>query len=109
MIILFLCISCKKNISERDDFILLSDQEAPLGWVYFTIYSDSTFQYTSRGLRDSDVYKGKALIKKDSIFLNYYDLVPIVGKRIFYTEKYLEFIDMAPPYRINIRLNKLNE
>lgn len=108
LIILLFLISCKKNNSQRDDFILRSDREAPLGWTYFTIYSDSTFEYISRGLREKDIYKGKALIKKDSIFLNYYDSIPNVGKRVFLAKGYLEFIDLESPYRLEIKLNKIN-
>lgn len=93
---------------DYDQFLLLSDREAPLGWIYFTVYTDSTFEYISRGLTDADIYKGKAVIKKDSIFLNYYDSIPIVGKRVFYTKDYIEFIDLNNS-RLKTRLNKLTD
>ena len=99
--------SCNKK-TDNSQFLLLSDREAPLGWIYFTLYKDSTFEYVSRGLSNEDIYKGKAIIKKDSIFLNYQDSIPIVGKRVFYTKDYVEFIDLKNS-RLKTRLNKLRE
>ncbi len=94
---------------DYDQFLLLSDREAPLGWIYFTVYKDSTFEYISRGLRERDTYKGKAIIKKDSIFLKYYDSVPIVGTKVYFTKKYVEFVKLNE-YGFNPRLEtKLNK
>jgi hypothetical protein len=108
IVVLLTSISLWNRRIDYDRFLLLSDRQAPLGWIYFTIYKDSTFEYTSRGLSDRDIYKGKAIIKKDSIFLNYYDSIPIVGKRVFYTKDYVEFVDLKNS-RLKTRLNKLIE
>ena len=75
LLIILLLSSCgqseKKSREIEKEPILLADREAPLGWVYLRIYSDSTFEFESRGLRTSSIYPGKAVIIADSIFFEY--------------------------------------
>lgn len=98
-------ISCKKE-KDMSEFLLLSDREAPLGWIYFTVYKDSTFEYISRGLSNKKVFSGKAQIRKDTIYLNYNDSIPNVGTKVFLTKEYIEFVELNNS-RLMTRLNKL--
>ncbi len=89
--------------------ILKADREAPLGWVYLTIYQDSTFEFTLAGIRGGDVYKGKVEIEKDSLFFAYTDSIPRAGKTAVYNDKVLTYIDGEYPERVNISLTKLTK
>lgn len=63
--ILLLLTNCNNSTSRTEKKpILKADREAPLGWVYLTIYQDSTFEFTLTGIRaDKDVFKGKVEIR----------------------------------------------
>ncbi|MBV7269695.1 hypothetical protein [Winogradskyella luteola] len=105
IIVIITFISCKGK-TDMSEFLLLSDREAPLGWIHFTIYKDSTFEYISRGLIEKSVFKGKAIITKDTIFLNYNDSIPNVGTKVIYNKDYIEFLELDNS-RLMTRLNKL--
>lgn len=53
--------SCNNSSKTTEKPTLLrADREAPLGWVYLTIYQDSTFEFTLTGMRGAgNIYKGK--------------------------------------------------
>ena len=90
--------------------ILKADREAPLGWVYLTIYQDSTFEFTLTGIRGvGDVYKGKVEIVKDSLFFAYSDSIPRAGKTAVYNDKVVAYIDGEYPERVNISMTKLTK
>lgn len=90
--------------------LLKADREAPLGWVYLTIYQDSTFEFTLTGIRsDKDVFKGKVKITKDSLFFAYSDSIPRAGKTAIYNDKIVAYIDGEYPERVNIIMTKLTK
>lgn len=90
--------------------LLKANREAPLGWVYLTIYQDSTFEFTLTGIRGvGDVYKGKAEIGKDSLFFAYSDSIPRAGKTAVYNDKVVVYIDGEYPERVNISMTKLTK
>ena len=92
---------------ETKSVLLKADREAPLGWVYLTIYQDSTFKFTSAGLRDKTVFDGKVEIRNDSLFFAYTDSIPKAGKTAVYNDKVVGYIDGEYPERLNISLTKL--
>jgi hypothetical protein len=108
MIILF--FSCRQNQREENkkDIILLADREAPIGWIYLRIYSDSTFEFESRGLRTSTIYKGKVKIAIDTIFFMYNDSVPKAGDKAVYVDNSIVYTNGKYRERVEIKLNKLN-
>ena len=101
------------NISSRTTekpTLLKADREAPLGWVYLTIYQDSTFEFRMTGIRGvGDVYKGKVEIGKDSLFFTYSDSIPRAGKTAIYNDKFVAYIDGEYPERVNISMSKLTK
>jgi hypothetical protein len=107
----FFLTSCN-NLTMRTEKtpILKADREAPLGWVYLTIYQDSTFEFTLTGIRGiGDVYKGKVGIGKDSLFFAYSDSIPRAGKTAVYNDKVVAYIDGEYPERVNISMTKLTK
>jgi hypothetical protein len=103
--------SCNNSSRTTEKPILLkADREAPLGWVYLTIYQDSTFEFTLTGIRGvGDVYKGKVEIGKDSLFFAYSDSIPRAGKTAVYNDKVVAYIDGEYPERVNISMTKLTK
>ena len=90
--------------------LLKADREAPLGWIYLTIYQDSTFKFALTGIRGvGDVYKGKVEIGKDSLFFTYSDSIPRAGKTAIYNDKVVAYIDGEYPERVNISMTKLTK
>lgn len=106
IIIPLLMMSCNNSTSRTEKTpILKADREAPLGWVYLTIYKDSTFEFKSAGLRgDDDTYKGKVDIRKDSLFFAYSDSIPRAGKTAIFNDKAVAYIDGEYPERLIISL-----
>lgn len=103
MTILFACKSPENSVKTDDKkSILHASQEAPLGWRYFELYSDSTFMATSAGLRDADKYHGTFQLHFDSLFLTYKDSIPKnFGKEILIEKYNLRFLDMPGGLPIN--------
>ena len=93
--------------SETKSILLKADRETPLGWVYLTIYQDSTFEFTSAGLRSKTVFDGKVEIRNDSLFFTYTDSIPKAGKTAVYNDKVVGYIDGEYPERLNISLTEL--
>ncbi len=104
--IIFFLISCKNDEKEA---ILLADREAPLGWVYLRIFADSTFEFESRGLRDKDIYHGKAKITNDSIFFHFYKATPKAGNKAVYNKDIIAFTNGSYPEKLGIKLFKLEK
>lgn len=111
IIVPLLLTSCNNSISRTEKTpILKADREAPLGWVYLTIYQDSTFEFTLTGIRaDKDVFKGKVDIRNDSLFFAYSDSVPRAGKTAIFNDKAVAYIDGEYPERLNISLTELTK
>lgn len=111
IIVPLLLTSCNNSTSRTEKTpILKADREAPLGWVYLTIYQDSTFEFTLTGIRaDKDVFKGKVDIRNDSLFFSYSDSIPRAGKTAVYNDKAVAYIDGEYPERLNISLTELTK
>lgn len=106
---LLLITSCStKNEEKKKELLLLADREAPLGWVYLRIYQDSTFEFESRGLRTSTVYKGKAEVDKYKIRFNYTDSIPKAGSQAIYDKNTVYYTNGDYPERVGITLTKLD-
>jgi hypothetical protein len=88
-----------------ENIILYANREAPLGHVHLTIFKDSTFEFELSGITTSKIWKGKAVIKKYSINFNYYDSIPVVGKKAYYNNKYVEYLEKFE--KVEIKFNKL--
>jgi len=97
-----------EEISPKTKSVLLkADREAPLGWVYLTIYQDSTFEFTLTGVRIRTVFDGKVEIRNDSLFFAYTDSIPKAGKTAVYNDKVVAYIDGEYPERLNINFTEL--
>src|SRR5690554_5438178 len=109
--ILLLLTNCNNSTSRTEKKpILKADREAPLGWVYLTIYQDSTFEFTLTGIRaDKDVFKGKVEIRQDSLFFAYSDSIPRAGKTAIFNDKAVAYIDGEYIERLNISLTELTK
>lgn len=103
--------SCNNSSKTTEKPILLrADREAPLGWVYLTIYQDSTFEFKLTGMRgEGNAYKGKVEIGKDTLHFTYLDSIPKAGKTAVYNDKVVSFIDGEYRERVSISMTKLTE
>ncbi len=97
------------NKTNEEQVLLKADREAPLGWVYLKIYRDSTFEFTSAGIRRSDknVYTGKVEIRDDSLFFTYADSIPKAGKTAVYNDSSVHYIDGEYPEQLAVSWTKL--
>lgn len=109
--VLLLLTSCNNTINRTEKTpILKADREAPLGWVYLIIYQDSTFEFTTTGIRaDKDVFKGNVEIRNDSLFFEYSDSIPRAGKTAIYSDRFVSYIDGEYPEQVNISMTKLSK
>ena len=107
-IILLCLIQCDNKNRSKKEILLEAGREAQLGWVYLTIYKDSSFRFVYSGLRgDGDIYNGKVSIKKDSMFFNYSDSIPRAGTKAIYNNKRIAYIDGEYPESLSISESKL--
>jgi hypothetical protein len=107
LIILIVNVYCSKTQNDNRVVILHGDREAPLGWVTFEMYEDSTFEFTSSGLRDEDVYRGKFEIWDGLISLIYEDSISkYLGSYIHISGKSL--IGEKGLFVTDISMNKLD-
>ncbi|OAN64358.1 hypothetical protein A8B79_13545 [Balneola sp. EhC07] len=101
--------SCStKNKENEKELLLQADREAPIGWIYLRIYQDSTFEFESRGLRTSTVYKGKAKIDKYQISFNYNDSIPKAGSLAIYNKNTVYYTNGDYAESVGITLTKLD-
>lgn len=108
--LLYLAITCLLLFSCNLDpkkKVLQADREAPLGWVYLTVYEDSSFIFTSNGLRSETVYPGDMHMRGDTIFFHYHDAVPKAGMKALLGKKVVSFLDGEYPEQLNISMNEL--
>lgn len=103
--------SCNNsNNTTEKPTLIRADREAPLGWVYLTIYQDSTFEFTLTGMRGAgNIYKGTVEIGKDTLHFTYADSIPKAGKTAVYNDKVVAYIDGEYPERVNISNTKLTK
>lgn len=111
VLVVLTMVSCNNSSRTTEKPTLLkADREAPLGWVYLTIYQDSTFEFTLTGMRGAgSVYKGEVEIGRDTLFFTYSDNIPKAGKTAIYNDKPVAYIDGEYPERVNISMTKLNK
>lgn len=103
--------SCNNSsMTTEKPTLLRADREAPLGWVYLTIYQDSTFEFKLTGMRgEGKAYKGKVEIGRDTLHFTYLDSIPKAGKTAIYNDKVVSFIDGEYNERVSISMTKLTE
>lgn len=105
-IALFFCSCLSKQRNKKP--VLLADREAPLGWVHLKLYSDSSFEFISSGLRGSNVYPGRFTLHEDSLFLQYTDSIPqLRGFKAIISKTHVSFIEATYPEEVEIKLNEL--
>lgn len=100
---LFSCSTSESNeLPDNKESILYASREAPLGWLYFELFSDSTFTATSAGLRDADNYHGTYRLHFDTLFLTYRDSIPRgFGKEMLIERHHLRYLDTPGGLPIN--------
>ena len=70
ILLLFSCADSRKARSyKKKEAILLADREPPAGWIYLSIYADSTFYFMYGSKRSQ--YFGNINYKNDTIYFNY--------------------------------------
>lgn len=110
-ILTVLLLACSNIHNERIDGrepILLADREAPLGWVYLRIYSDSTFEFENRGLeRKGKIFSGRMELISDTILFRYTDSIPTSGDRAIKTDKSILYFKGKYHESLEIKLDKL--
>ena len=101
--------SLLSGCSQNKTPVLLADREAPLGWVHLKLYSDSSFEFISSGLRGSDLYPGNYVTNNDTLFFEYSDSTPPLLKatKAIITKHSVDYIDGLYPETLEIKLNKL--
>lgn len=105
-LILIGIFSCTTDKVEKKA-VLLADREAPLGWIYLEMYKDKTFKFTSKGMRDDDVYLGNYNLKNDTLYFKYNDSIPNAGSKAVIKDGYVSYINGTYPESVQIKLNKL--
>ncbi len=110
-IVSLIVLSCQrtsnKQIEKKE--ILNAGREAPLGWVYLTIYQDSTFQFVLTGIRsnDKEIFHGKVRIENDSLFFAYTDSVPKAGNIAIIKNKMVIYTNGEYSERLEIGQNEI--
>lgn len=109
LLFFFLITACKNDKAERKA-ILLADREAPLGWIYLKIYSNETFEFTSKGMRgDDEIYSGTYTFKNDTLYFKYKNSIPNAGSKAIIEKDFVNYVDGTYPESIQIKLNKLTD
>ena len=102
--------NCNNPVKRAEKIpILKADREAPIGWVYLTIYQDSTFVFTGNIRSDKDAFKGKVEIHKDSLFFVYSDRIPKAGKTAVLINNAVEYVDGEYRERLIISYTELTK
>lgn len=84
--------------------VLAADREAPLGWVKFYAYADSTFEYS----RDSrEKYHGNYRLRGDTLFLTCDDSNIGIDTAII-QKQVLKFLGKKSPRFAGITINQIN-
>lgn len=100
LLLITINISNCKTVKNKEEIIFMADREAPIGWVYLKIYSDSTFEFSGKK------FIGKVHINKDTLLFNYNDSIPKVGKQAVIKGDYLEYV-LGLKEKLKITTNKL--
>jgi hypothetical protein len=110
-IVSLIVLSCQRNSNKQIEKkeILKAGREAPLGWVYLTIYEDSTFQFVLTGIRsnDKEIFSGKVRIVNDSLLFAYTDSIPKAGNTAIIKNKMVIFTNGEYSERLDIGLNEI--
>lgn len=108
ILLIVTCILASCNQPQVKETILLADREAPLGWVYLRIYKDKTFEFESRGLeRRGYIYEGKIEFKNDTLYFDYSDSIPRVGKTAILKKKSVLYFNGEYSESLLIKKNEL--
>lgn len=104
-----LSISACRNSTEKNDLALKpclsANREAPVGWVNFDAYPDSTFTYS---LSPRDKHAGTYSQKGDTLFLTCADSSMGV-EMVVVEENSLHFIGKQTPLYAGITINSLTK
>lgn len=100
---LWTVIACNTSDEKTPELILAADREAPIGWVNFNAYADSTFKYS---LSRNSVYNGTYSLKGDTLFLSFEDKSVGIDKVVI-NNGALAFFGKASPGFANISVNKI--
>ena len=107
VLVILVFYGCASNKQEKQP-VLLADREAPLGWVHLKLYSDSSFEFISSGLRDSDIYPGTFTLHRDTLVFKYSDSIPhLKGFKAIIGKTAVSYIDGTYPESVEIKFNKL--
>ena len=99
------CFTSPENKDNQVEPILVADREAPIGWVVFKAYEDSTFKYS---LSSRDNYNGTYKLKGDTLFLSCTDTTIGIDTAII-REKSIEFFGNKSPRFAGITINKISK
>jgi hypothetical protein len=99
--------ACRQTIKIEKKPLLLADREASIGWVILNIFADSTFQYTSGGARNITDYTGYVQIQNDTLYFQYKDSIPVVGKIAIIKNNYVVYIAGTYREHLEIKFNDL--
>ncbi len=107
--LIFLCCQRTSKIPIERKEMLKAGREAPIGWVYLTIYKDSTFQFVLTGIRSNDreVFPGKVRIKNDSLYFSYTDSIPAAGDIAIIKNKTVIYTNGEYSERLKIGQNEI--
>ena len=86
--------------------ILAADREAPVGWVVFKAYPDSTFKYS---LSSRHKYTGTFKLNADTLFLTCSDTTIGIDKVAIGNKGSLEFFGKKSPRFAGITINKISK
>jgi hypothetical protein len=74
------------------------------------LYSDSSFELISSGLRDSYVYLGTFRLKCDTLTFKYSDSIPpLKGFKAIIAQGYVNYIEATYPEFLKIKLNEIRK
>lgn len=109
---LFLLVLSLSSCSDKSNkkTLLTADREAPLGWVYLRLYTDTSFEFESRGLeRNGEIFSGNYEVHNDTILFHYFDKVPNVGSLAVIKNNSIGYINGKYQETLEIKSNNLNK
>ena len=98
--------SCVEGSEPQMKANLIAQREAPVGWVRFKTYPDSTFVYT-RG-RGDGTHMGTYKLKGDTLYLSSTD-TSMHCEKVFIGDNSVEFIGKDTPGFASIVTNSLTK
>jgi hypothetical protein len=102
---LWITLACNTSDEKTPELILAADREAPIGWVSFNAYADSTFKYS---LSRNTLYNGTYSLRGDTLFLSFADKSIDIDKVVIKNGS-LAFFGKASPGFASISVNKITK